>query len=158
MERGGLPWKKIGAAVLAAFVFQSSMYGMPMDASAQDLSASQDLLEYTAQELLTEDSDAAYAYLKIGDWLDYGDYGIEREDIPGTDYLFYLTTKNAQGDTINDEQLAYCVQSYFLTPADLKIFIKSFIMDMAAPDMTEQNLNRFWKKNIPIILQMYTAY
>lgn len=116
MERGGLPWKKIGAAVLAAFVFQSSMYGMPMDASAQELSASQDLLEYTAQELLTEDSDAAYAHLKIGDWLDYGDYGIEREDIPGTDYFFYLTTKNAHGDTINDEQLAYCVQSYFLTP------------------------------------------
>lgn len=116
MERGGLPWKKIGAAVLAAFVFQSSMYGMPMDASAHELSASQDLLEYTAQELLTEDSEASYAHLKIGDWLDYGDYGIEREDIPGTDYFFYLTTKNSHGDTINDEQLAYCVQSYFLTP------------------------------------------
>lgn len=116
MERGGLPWKKIGAAVLAAFVFQSSMYGMPMDASAQELSASQNLLEYTAQELLTEDSEASYAHLKIGDWLDYGDYGIEREDIPGTDYFFYLTTKNSHGDTINDEQLAYCVQSYFLTP------------------------------------------
>lgn len=116
MERGRLQWKKAGMAALAAFIFQSSFLGMAGYVNAQELSAAQDLLEFTAQELETEDSDASYAHLKIGDWLDYGDYGIERTDRAGTDYFFYVTTKDGDGTVINDAQLAYCVQSYFLTP------------------------------------------
>lgn len=116
MERGGLQWKKAGMAALAAFMFQSGFFGAAGCVNAQELSAAQDLLEFTAQELETEDSDASYAHLKIGDWLDYGDYGIERTDRPGTDYFFYITTKERDGTAVNDAQLAYCVQSYFLTP------------------------------------------
>lgn len=116
MEMDRKQWKRVGMAALTAFVFQGSFFGMAGDVKAQELSASQDLLEFTAQELQAEASDASYAHLKIGDWLDYGDYGIERTDIPGTDYLFYITTKDDKGDVINDTQLAYCVQSYFLTP------------------------------------------
>ncbi len=116
MGDGRLQWKRAGMAALAALVFSGGFFGMSGYGKAQETGAPQDLLELTAQELQTEKSDASYAHLKIGDWLDYGDYGIERKDIPGTDYLFSITTKDENGSVINDGQLAYCVQSYFLTP------------------------------------------
>lgn len=115
MGKGRLRWKGAGITVLAAvLLLHSSPPGALQYAFAQE--EEQDLLDLTRQELQAEESDAVYAHLKIGDWMDYGDYGIERADIPGTDYFFYITTEDDAGNRINDSQLAYCVQSYFLTP------------------------------------------
>lgn len=112
-----LQWKKAAAAVLsAAAVLQSGFFMTAGHVLAQEETEVLELQELTAPELQTEEGSASFARLRIGDWLDYGDYEIERADIPGTDYLFYITTQAADGTVINDDQLAYCVQSYFLTP------------------------------------------
>lgn len=120
--------RKIGrkvstVAVLAAscmlqscFLVSGGTVWAQEETGQESLQEGQSLLELTAQEVETEEGSAASARLKIGDWLDYGDYGIERTDVPGTDYFFYVTTADEQGNLIDDQQLAYCVQSYFLTP------------------------------------------
>ena len=108
--------KTITAAAAALLVLHSClpMTGNPVQ--AEEETEQQDFLELTAQDLETEEGAAVSARLKIGDWLDYGDYGIERTDVPGTDYFFYITTEDTEGNLIDDGQLGYCLQSYFLTP------------------------------------------
>lgn len=102
-----------GTMVLQSSFFVSAAVGLAEESEAEQL---QELLELTSPEFETGEDQAASARLKIGDWLDYGSYGIERTDIPGTTYLFYITTRDENDEVINDEQLAYCIQSYFLTP------------------------------------------
>lgn len=110
-------WKKTAVyALMGAMVLQSSFLGAAGTAFAEEEIELQELLELTSPEFETGEESAATARLKIGDWLDYGDYGIERTDIPGTTYLFYITTKDENEEVINDQTLAYCIQSYFLTP------------------------------------------
>lgn len=116
MEKRKTKWKKAAAYVLmAAMSLQSSFLAAAETVSAEEMEL-QELLELTSPEFETGEESASYARLKIGDWLDYGDYGIERADIPGTTCLFYITTKDENEEVINDTQLAYCIQSYFLTP------------------------------------------
>lgn len=110
-------WKKTAVyALMGAMVLQSSFLGAADTAFAEEEIELQELQELTSPEFETGEASAATARLKIGDWLDYGDYGIERTDIPGTTYLFYITTKDENEEVINDQTLAYCIQSYFLTP------------------------------------------
>lgn len=101
-------------AVTAAVLLQSSLAGNASEAASDE--EAQSLYERTAPTLETEQSTAVTAHLKIRGKLDYGDFGIEREDIPGVSYVFAITTKDSQENVINEEQLAYCIQSYFLTP------------------------------------------
>ena len=119
MRSKKLRWRKMLPAVMTAAVLMQNCFVV----SAEGVDGQTDMQEevqalkaLTAAELQTGGQSAASARLKIGDWLDYGSYGIERNDIPGTTYLFYITTKDEQGNVINDQQLAYCIQSYFLTP------------------------------------------
>lgn len=110
-------WKKVAAYALAsAMVLQGGMFAAEGTALAEEEIQLQELLELTSPDLETGEGSAATARLKIGDWLDYGDYGIERTDIPGTAYRFSITTKDENENLINDQQIAYCIQSYFLTP------------------------------------------
>lgn len=108
----GLHWKKaLAGALTAAMVLQAGLLGM-----AAEETEVQELWELTAQELETEEGSAASAYMTIGDHLYYGDYEIGRTDVPATAAYFYITTKDEEGNVINDNRFAYCVQSYFLTP------------------------------------------
>lgn len=117
MRRKKSQWKKAAAAVLAAaMVLQNGFSITAGRALAQEETEGMELRKLTAPVLRTEDGSAFSARLRIGDWLDYGDYEIERADIPGTAYFFYITTQDMDGTVINDDQLAYCIQSYFLTP------------------------------------------
>ena len=116
MAKRNLQWKKtVTVSLAAAMVLANGSWGN-MTVSAEEETTLADLQELTAPELQTEEGSAAYARLKIGDWLDYGDYELERTDVPGTAYFFYITTKDEQENVINDTKLAYCIQSYFLTP------------------------------------------
>lgn len=116
MRRKRLRWKRAAVALTAALAAQNGFLVFGGQALAQEETEQADLRELTAPQLQTEEGAASYARLRIGDWLDYGDYEIERTDIPGTDYFFYITTQAADETVIDDDQLAYCVQSYFLTP------------------------------------------
>ena len=115
-------WCRSVIAAAAALLMMQGCLQVPgnlalaEEQTAAEQTEAQDFLELTAQELETEEGSAVSARLTIGDWLDYGDYGIERTDIPGTDYLFSITTKDGDENLIDDGQLAYCLQSYFLTP------------------------------------------
>lgn len=106
--------KKTAVMSLAAALLLTTVTGGRQVSAAEKTLA--DLHELTAPKRETEAGSAVSASLKIGDWLDYGDYELERSDIPGTAYFFYITTKDEQGNVINDETLAYCIESYFLTP------------------------------------------
>lgn len=117
-------WKKAAIyALTGAMALQNGFFAAEGTAMAEEAGAEkteseqlQELLELTSPEFETGEESAVSARLRIGDWLDYGNYGIERTDIPGTTYRFYITTKDENENVINDEQLAYCIQSYFLTP------------------------------------------
>lgn len=108
-------WKKVFPIMLAASMLMQN--GIAVSAEGTDVEKEvQALKSLTSADLETGGMSAATARLKIGDWLDYGNYGIEREDVPGTTYHFYITTKDENENIINDQQMAYCIQSYFLTP------------------------------------------
>lgn len=110
-----LRWGKILPVMMAASMLMQNCYVV----SAEDTEVQaevQALKSLTSADLETGGMSAATARLKIGDWLDYGDYGIERNDVPGTTYHFYISTQDEAGNVINDQQMAYCIQSYFLTP------------------------------------------
>lgn len=105
-------WRKAAAVTLTA-----ALMAQGGSALAEE-SAPQQWLELTAPVLETEAGakTAVTADLKIGEWLSYRDYGIKRDDVDGGTYSFALTTRDAEGNLINDGQLAYCVQSYFMAP------------------------------------------
>ena len=88
MAKRNLQWKKtVTVSLAAAMVLANGSWGN-MTVSAEEETTLADLQELTAPELQTEEGSAAYARLKIGDWLDYGDYELERTDVPGTAYFF----------------------------------------------------------------------